>query len=211
MHWGLNMPRMDCPIEATVDHKTAREYCASVAKTQYTVSCHQIAFRILGTHDASNRVVQSVFSSIERMIDKDCPDNLEVFLWRKTRSIAIAQESSDGELGEVISEVKRYFCSTTENQTAMTYQKLCPFIRCFLDTIPGIKRTIFVLRYWHFFSISELAQQFDGFLNMLEVKPVDWRLFLEAIGYIKECWIYPLSPFRQRVYRIFASAYFRKI
>ena len=142
------------------------EEAIAVTGQHYGGYCKEIAMRILQDVWDSEECVNDTYLKAWNQMPPTYPRSLKCFLGRITRNLALnrldkreAQKRGGGqavlsleELGEVIADG-----NTVEKQ--VDEKDLLRLLNCFVGALPKEKRIIFVARYWHLYSIEEIAQR----------------------------------------------------
>lgn len=200
------------------DEKLIALYCAgdqrasTLTEEKYGASCWKIAFRILGNRDYADGVVRDMLLQAGKRIPVKQPQNLEIFLWRITRNLAIAQNSGAGELESVKSEISDWLPYDPSSNQTILGKELYHAINDFLTNLPDVDRKIFVRRYWYFCTASEISQEYAlptakvgailrrigrelrSFLETQGVHSLDPIHFLQSFGHIRESWLIDIEP-----------------
>lgn len=132
---------------------------------------HYIAFGILGSDEDAKEIVNDTYLKAWNTIPPQRPNHLKAFLGRIARQLSInrlehntAQKRAGSqyqlaldELSECISQDQEDFADTVALRDSLNQ---------FLHTLPIDARRVFIRRYWHLHSISEIAAD----LSMSESK-----------------------------------------
>ena len=157
------------------------EEAIAVTGQQYGGYCKEIAMRILQDVWDSEECVNDTYLKAWNQMPPTYPRSLKCFLGRITRNLALnrldkreAQKRGGGqavlsleELGEVIADG-----NTVEKQ--VDEKDLLRLLNRFVGALPKEKRIIFVARYWHMYSIEEIAQRRG--LSESKVKSILFRV-----------------------------------
>ena len=136
----------------------------AIAATErlYGSFCHAIAYRILGNREDAAEVVNDSYLKLWDLIPPQKPDPFKGFLGRITRQLSInrlehntAQKRCSGQYDAVLVELEDIACGDAAEPTEAL--ALRDAINRFLRELPAEERQIFLLRYWHFSSIHDIA------------------------------------------------------
>lgn len=134
---------------------------------KYGRYCRQIALNILANQEDAEECVNDTYLTAWRMIPPNRPSVLSGFLGRITRNIAIdrwrskcADKRGGGEISLTLDELD-YCLSGIQNVEDQVIQKELEdvYIR-FLNELPVHERRVFLCRYWHFESVSDISERF---------------------------------------------------
>ena len=125
-----------------------------------------IAHRILHNEHDTEEIVNDTYLSAWRTIPPKRPDILRLFLARIARNVAIdrleyrlaQKRNSDRDI--LLSEVADFLPAQSNVEDAWEAQELTKLINCFLRTLDARARVVFIRRYWHAYSIAEIAQEY---------------------------------------------------
>lgn len=144
-----------------------QEQAVEESTRKYGAYCIQLAGRILGSaHDAEecvNDVLQAAWDSIP----PNRPENLKSYLGKLTRRICMkrwrafdAQKRGGGEAALSLEELSDCIPEGRDLEAAMVAKELTAVLNGFLESLPKQDRQVFVLRYWHGYSIREISSRF---------------------------------------------------
>lgn len=128
----------------------------------YGSFCHTIAYRILGSREDAEEVVNDSCMKLWNLIPPQRPDPLKGFLGRIARQLSInrlehnaAHKRGGGQYFAVLDELGDVARSDAADpwETLALRDALNRFLRC----LPVEERQIFLRRYWHFAPIREIA------------------------------------------------------
>ena len=133
---------------------------------KYGRYCRSIAYRILASQeDAEECVSDTWFRAWNRMPD-DRPSALSVFLGGITRQLALnriraknRKKRGGGEAVLALDELSEVLSDGTDLERSVEDKELEEAIGSFVAALPETEKTVFVLRYWHLVSISEIAMR----------------------------------------------------
>jgi len=140
------------------------EQAIDATQEKYGWFCTSIAYRILASIEDSQEAVNDTWLQAWNAIPPTKPKNLQAFLGKITRDIAIGRlrmKSRKKRGGNTIvlalSELEDCVTNGTTPEDALICQQIVEAINSFLKTLPREKRVAFVLRYWYLYSAKEIA------------------------------------------------------
>ena len=126
---------------------------------------HSIAYGILRDDEDSKEIVNDTYIKAWNNIPPERPKNLKAFLGRITRQLSInrleknlAKKRGGGEYLLALDELEE--CISDRDHDADTAE-LRDTLNEFLRELADEPRRVFIRRYWHLSSISEIARDFD--------------------------------------------------
>ena len=134
---------------------------------QYGSYCHSIAFRITNSQEDADECVSDTWLRAWNSIPPNRPARLATFLGKITRNLAIdrrrtetAKKRGGCEYDVAYHELENCLSSEAEPSARIEQQELVRHIEAFLLTLPVKERRVFILRYWHFKTVSDIAWQY---------------------------------------------------
>lgn len=134
---------------------------------KYGKYCFSIANRILFNRSDSDECVNDTYFKAWTTIPPTLPENLKIYLGKITRNIALnlyeklhASKRADGQMPVILDEISEMIGENKVEQEINAFL-LTDSINTFLKELPKDKRKIFVLRYFHMYSIKEIAKQLN--------------------------------------------------
>ena len=166
---------------------TRSEEAIAKTKEKYGRYCSSIAYRILASFEDSEECVSDVYLSVWYSIPPKRPEDMKSYLGKITRNKALDRVRANsakkrGELPLVLEELEIDSLDTVENE--LDKKLLADAISRFLHTLSAEKRTVFLLRYWNFESISEISLK-TGW-NKNRVKVTLYRLRKQLFTYLEK-------------------------
>ncbi|MBQ3010805.1 MAG: RNA polymerase sigma factor [Methanocorpusculum sp.] len=169
------------------------ENAISETENKYGRYCHYIAFNILHNHEDSEECVNDTCLRAWEVIPPQRPNRLSAFLGKITRNLALDRYKYDNrdkrggsQLPLVYEELEAFISVSDPVQNMIDETVLTDCLNRFLASLPSEKRNLFLRRYWHFSSISDIAKDFsisEGKVKMtLHRVRNDLRQFLEKEG-----------------------------
>ncbi len=146
----------------------AKKECAiSATAEKYGRYCHTIAYNILYDHFEAEECVNDTYLGAWNSIPPHKPDRLSAFLGKITRNLALnryrrkrAAKRSGGEIEIALSELENCIPAATGVEQVAEESFLVSVINRFLYAQTKTKRNIFILRYWHLYSIRDIADMY---------------------------------------------------
>lgn len=132
---------------------------------KYGAYCGTIAYRILQNREDTEETVNDTWLSAWNAIPPKKPNCLQVFLGRITRNAAIDRwrrntaEKRKGEMVLALEELGECVAPGDSVEQQVQAAELGRVLEDFLKTLPEDRRRMFLLRYWYFMPIRELAQR----------------------------------------------------
>ena len=125
---------------------------------------HSIAYRILRDDEDSKEVVNDTYIKAWDNIPPERPYNLKAFLGRITRQLSInrleknlAKKRGEGQYMLALDELSECI---SDSESDFNSLELRDALNGFLHSLPDEARRVFIRRYWHMSSISEIARDF---------------------------------------------------
>ncbi len=131
---------------------------------KYGKYCYSIALRMLQSAEDAEECVNETWWKAWSAIPPHRPKHLSTFLGKITRNLALdrrkqinAQRRGGERIVLALEELGQCVQSAEGAELAVEEAELVKTIEDFLMAYPKRERNIFVGRYWHLYSISELA------------------------------------------------------
>ena len=155
---------------------------------------HYIARRIVCNDEDAKEIVNDAYLKAWNSIPPEIPNNLKAFLGRITRQLSInrlekntAQKRGAGQYHLVIDELEE--CIPDNDNVSELNETIA--LRCainsFLRSLPDESRRVFIRRYYHMYSISDISKDFS--MSESKVKSLLMRIreklkkYLEREGF----------------------------
>ena len=145
------------------------ENAIKLTAVTYGKYCYSVAYNILHNNEDAEECVSDTWVNAWNSIPPRRPNRLSTFLGKLTRNIAInryKQKRGDGQVDIALTELEGCVSSHVDVEQVTDEMVLTEAIDRFLRAQPRIDRNIFIGRYWHLYSITELAKAY----NMSESK-----------------------------------------
>lgn len=131
-------------------------------KNKYGRYCQVVAINVLGNGADVEEVFNDACFKAWNTIPPEKPDSLKAYLSRMTRQLAInrlekqtAQKRGGGEYTLALEELEGCI-GTSDDPVEQIVLK--DAMNAFLRSLPSQTRQIFALRYWHFYSVADIAR-----------------------------------------------------
>lgn len=129
--------------------------------------CFSIACRILQCSEDAQECVNDTYWKAWRSIPPQRPQQLATYLGKITRNLSLdrikrlnAQKRGKGQTDLALKELESCIPAATDTAQLVDEIVLTDAINQFLREQPRTERNIFVGRYWHLYSIADLAQSY---------------------------------------------------
>ncbi|MBE6978710.1 MAG: sigma-70 family RNA polymerase sigma factor [Ruminococcaceae bacterium] len=140
---------------------------AAIAATaeNYGNYCYSIAYRILQSPEDAQECVNDTYWKAWLSIPPQRPKRLATYLGKITRNLSLdrlkrlnAQKRGKGQTELALKELENCIPAVNGTEQIVDEIVLTNAINQFLREQPRTERNIFVGRYWHLYSIADLAQ-----------------------------------------------------
>ena len=133
---------------------------------QYSNYCRSIARRILGDSEDVEECLNDTYLKAWNSIPPNKPQNLAVYLGRIIRNISIdiyrkkaAEKRGGTQTEEILDELSELTNGKDETFDGVRRKELIKEINTFLSSLKPVERKMFVLRYWHAYSVSDISEK----------------------------------------------------
>ena len=140
------------------------ESALSAVSEKYGRYCNTIAQNMLGNEQAAEECVNDTWMELWEAIPPNRPNHLLAFIGEITRNNALnaikgrkVQKRGGGEYSIVLEEVYDLASDYSVEKIA-EQREIMAAVNSFLEKLPERKQKVFVLRYWHCCSVSDIAQ-----------------------------------------------------
>ncbi len=134
---------------------------------KYGPYCRTISMNILNSPQDAEECVNDTWLSAWNAIPPKRPGKLAAFLGKITRNLSInrfqrnyAEKRGMGQTPLVLAELEGCIPSVQTVEQAIDEKELAESIDRFLESLPPVKRKIFVRRYWYLSPVGEIARQY---------------------------------------------------
>ena len=152
------------------------ERAISVTAEKYGGYCAAIANNILGNHEDAEECVNDTYQRAWNAMPPHWPAILSAFLGKITRNLSLnrkkkrgAEKRGNGEIPLVWEELEEVVSGVERAEQALDREELAAAINAFLAELPVEKRRIFLLRYWYWEKIPEIASRVGKTENHVSV------------------------------------------
>lgn len=144
------------------------EAAVAEAVKKYKTYCTRIAVNILHSREDAEECVNDAFMKAWELIPPHKPENLQAFLGKLTRNLAInrhrssaAEKRGSGDTALAFEELSAVISDSTSIENEAERRELLNEISAFLKKLPERKRNIFIARYWYCESLRDIAGKFS--------------------------------------------------
>ena len=142
-----------------------KEVAITEVQEKYSKYCLSVAMRILGNEQDAEEVVNDAFLAAWNSIPPHRPEILSTYLAKLTRRIAVdrlrlrkAQKRGRGETELALEELEEILPAEGDPAAEAEARALEESVQRFIASLPEADRDLFLARYWHLYSIEELAK-----------------------------------------------------
>ncbi len=142
------------------------ERALTATAERYGDYCYAVSYRILSDRADAEECVNDTWLRAWDSIPPRRPAVLAAYLGKLARNLAFdryrrrhAAKRGGGETALVLEELAECVSGREDVEGALEQKELGAAIRAFLKTLPEEKRELFLLRYWHSFSMREIAER----------------------------------------------------
>lgn len=136
-------------------------------RNKYGALCFSFSNRILRRKEDAEECVNSAYFSVWKHVPPDKPNNLRNYLLRIVRNISLDRlryntaDKRSIELNVSLDELSECLPNRGSIDEEISEKELGAAISFFLREQKELDRVLFVRRYWHGESVSQIAQSFD--------------------------------------------------
>jgi len=134
---------------------------------KYGRYCTSIAMNILANREDAEECVNDTYLHTWNSIPPHRPTVLSTFLGKIVRNLSFnrykhntADKRGGGEIPLVLDELTECVSGHDDVPSGCVMKELVSAINDFLDTLPEIKRNVFVCRYWYTDSVTDIAARY---------------------------------------------------
>ncbi|MBQ3489695.1 MAG: sigma-70 family RNA polymerase sigma factor [Clostridia bacterium] len=172
-----------------------RENAISETKRKYGRYCYSIAYRILKNKEDAEECENDTYLDVWNEIPPNKPQLFSSFLGMITRRISLdrfrkhyAAKRGGGETALSLHELEECITVGKSLDEEIEERMLAKAISDFLRALSETEAAVFILRYWHFHSVTELARIFafseSKVKMMLKRTREKLRFYLESEGFL---------------------------
>lgn len=142
------------------------EDALTICRQKYGNYCFAIAHRILQNKEDAEECVNDALLRAWTHIPPDCPTLINAYLGTVTRNIALDRyrkqtaQMRAGEVAVAHHELEAIFSDNATPDTAIEEPELADLINRFLKTLPKQDAVLLVSRYFHFYTVKEIAKRY---------------------------------------------------
>ncbi|WP_214825523.1 RNA polymerase sigma factor [Exiguobacterium algae] len=136
------------------------EYAIVATKRKYGRYCQTISYNILHNREDAEECVNDTYMKVWEAIPPTRPRRLGAFLAKVVRNLSLnryelyhAKKRGVGDVPLVYEELENVLTSSSHND-----EDIVEILNDFLMTLPEQTRRVFMQRYFHFYSIKEIAK-----------------------------------------------------
>ncbi|MBQ4064622.1 MAG: RNA polymerase sigma factor [Clostridia bacterium] len=123
-----------------------------------------IAKNILGSREDAEECVSDAYMKLWSSIPPERPSRLGLYLGKIVRHLALnrrkalgAAKRGGGQYTVALEELTCDLASREDVEDVMENKRLSSLLEMFLRSLPSEKRVVFLLRYWYFKPVGEIA------------------------------------------------------
>lgn len=142
------------------------ERAIALTKNKYESYLYTIAYNILKVKPDSDECVNDTYMGAWDSIPPHKPNILKTYLSKLTRNISLkklryntAKKRYNSQYEIAIEELRDLECTAKSVEDTFDEKELVEFIGKFISDLELKKRTIFLARYWYFYSIHDIARK----------------------------------------------------
>lgn len=135
---------------------------------KYGRYCKSIAMNILGNNEDADECVNDTYLKTWNAIPPHRPKILSTFLGKITRNLSFdrfrynhAGKRYCGEMELILEELGECVSGSDSVVQTVEEKELIQEVNHFLDSLPRIKCSIFLCRYWYALPVSRIAERFS--------------------------------------------------
>lgn len=166
------------------------ENAIKLTAEKYRNYCGAIARNILGNGEDAEECVNDTWLRTWNAIPPHKPEKLSLFLGKITRELAInrykansAQKRGGGEMELALDELSAFISSKNTVEENIEAEAVAKAINAFLRKQPEKQANMFILRYFHFYPISQIAAKYSA--SESKVKSVLFRMRKKLYSYLE--------------------------
>ena len=131
---------------------------------KYGRYCYAIAYRILDNDEDAKEIVNDTYLKIWNTIPPNRPVHLKSYVGMISRQLSFDRyekyhAKKRGEILLVLDELAECIPDNSDDVNIGESIDLTNALNVFIGSLPSRTQSIFVLRYWYSFSISEIAEK----------------------------------------------------
>lgn len=134
---------------------------------KYGPWCRGVAMRILNRQEDAEECVSDTYFKAWNSIPPEKPRSFPAWLGRITRNLALsryrkfsAEKRGGGQTALALSELAECVSGREDTEKTVEMLEVTAAINQFLERLPQKHRVIFMRRYWHMASVTEIAKAY---------------------------------------------------
>lgn len=154
-------------INITKLFESRSEEALSEMDKKYGAYCFACAKNILGSDEDAKECLNDTYLCLWNSIPPQKPENLRAFAAKICRNLALnmfrkknTEKRGGGEAESVFEEISEFVSDKNNVEKDFENRELVEAMNLFLEKLPPEKRKIFVLHYWFFESLGDIAKRF---------------------------------------------------
>ena len=154
---------------------------------KYGRLCRKVAQNILQNDSDAEECVNDAYMRLWNSIPPEKPERLGLYLGKVVRNLALnrlkafgAAKRGGGQYPVALEELMQVTASRDRVEDVMENKRLSALLEQFVRRLPSEKRVIFLLRYWYFKPVGEIASSLGLTANKVKVTLSRTRKELKA-------------------------------
>ncbi len=142
---------------------------------KYGGYCYSIAYNILSSREDSEECVNDTYFKVWNVIPPNRPQNFPGFLGKLVRSLALdrvrlrtRKKRGGGQYEAVLSELEETLSSNESVERHIEDEEIAAALNRFIAALDEESRTVFVMRYFGFYSIEAVGKKIGGNENRVQ-------------------------------------------
>lgn len=143
---------------------------------RYGAICRSVARNILGTEEDAEECLNDALFGAWNAIPPAHPQNFGAYFLTLVRNFALkkyaaahTEKRGGGQMSAALDEISEIIASRDNVEHEIDKRAMLDAVTRFLGTLPESQRNLFVRRYYHASSVSELSEMFDMSENNIKV------------------------------------------
>lgn len=146
-----------------------------VLSRKYGGYCYSIAYNILSSREDSEECVNDTYFKVWNVIPPNRPQNFPGFLGKLVRGLALdrvrmrtRKKRGGGQYEAVLSELEETLSSEENVERHIEDEEIAAALNRFISSLDEESRTVFVMRYFGFYSIEAVGKKIGGNENRVQ-------------------------------------------
>ena len=143
---------------------------------KYMEMCSKIAFNILNNNEDCDEALNDTWLKVWNSIPPEKPKNLPAYLTVIVRNTSIdkyrknmAVKQLDNDMKATLEEISDIIPDTLSVEKQLESKELINCINNFIETLSKKQRIIFIRRYYYFYSIRDIAEEYGWSVSYITV------------------------------------------